>query len=167
MSLGTWTASMIPSFQAPQRACRKDGAFDGMAFRKSSRAWPVERNARGALHSFCFGASFLRWSVAFCWMSSSFLRFWWILAFLSLCGGWHFAYKTDYVLFATVSWWHSYLFFCSLTGWCFVEVGMMRDFLQWHALGSGFVPDVVKKISRWSVTTCTLNCKESPTLSDS
>ena len=39
-----WFYRVIIPFQAPQRACRKDGAFDGMAFRKSSRAWPVQRN---------------------------------------------------------------------------------------------------------------------------
>ena len=34
---------------------------------------------------------------------------------------------------------------------------MMRDFLQWHALGSGFVPDVVKKISSTSSSTFTID----------
>ena len=35
---------------------------------------------------------------------------------------------------------------------------MMRDFLQWHAFGSGLVPDVVSKISSVSQSTLTREC---------
>ena len=35
----------------------------------------------------------------------------------------------------------------------------MRDFLQWHAFGLGFVPDVVSKISSVSSSTSTRICR--------